>query len=54
MAYKAAEFAVKYRNKFAKDIVCDLICFRKHGISLFDKLKNLGRLILIDKDFLNP
>ena len=30
MAYKAAKLALKYRNKFAKDIVVDINCFRRY------------------------
>jgi probable 2-oxoglutarate dehydrogenase E1 component DHKTD1 len=36
LAYKAANFAVNYRNKFAKDIIVDLICFRKYGHNELD------------------
>jgi len=30
-AYYAALFAVDYRNTFKKDIVIDLVCYRRHG-----------------------
>ena len=43
MAHKAAEFAVKYRNTFGKDIVVDLVCFRKYGHNELD-----------DPSFTNP
>jgi probable 2-oxoglutarate dehydrogenase E1 component DHKTD1 len=43
LAYKAAELSVKYRNKFAKDIVVDLVCFRKYGHNELD-----------DPSFTNP
>ena len=43
MAYKVGELAVKYRNKFAKDIVVDLVCFRKYGHNELD-----------DPSFTNP
>jgi probable 2-oxoglutarate dehydrogenase E1 component DHKTD1 len=43
LAYKAGQFAVKYRNKFAKDIVIDLVCFRKYGHNELD-----------DPSFTNP
>lgn len=36
-AYKAAELAIKYRNTFGKDIVVDLICFRKYGHNELDE-----------------
>ena len=36
LAYKAAEFAVKYRNLFGKDIVVDLMCFRRWGHNELD------------------
>lgn len=36
LAWKAAQFAINYRNKFAKDIVVDLICFRKYGHNELD------------------
>lgn len=36
MAYRAAELATKYRNKFGKDILVNLICFRKHGHNELD------------------
>ena len=36
MAFKAAELAVKYRQRYGKDIVVDLICFRKHGHNELD------------------
>ena len=35
-AYKAAELAVKYRNTFGKDIVVDLIGFRRWGHNELD------------------
>jgi len=27
----AVDFAVSYRNQFAKDVVIDIVCFRRHG-----------------------
>jgi probable 2-oxoglutarate dehydrogenase E1 component DHKTD1 len=36
LAYKAAEFAVKYRNLFGKDIIVDLVCFRRWGHNELD------------------
>lgn len=43
MAYKAGQLATKYRNKFGKDILVDLVCFRKHGHNELD-----------DPSFTNP
>lgn len=43
MAYKAGQFAAKYRNKFGKDVVVDLVCFRKFGHNELD-----------DPSFTNP
>ncbi len=36
LAWKAAQFAINYRNKFSKDVVIDLICFRKYGHNELD------------------
>ena len=33
----AAELAMEYRNEFKKDVVVDLVCFRKHGHSEADE-----------------
>lgn len=30
-AYYAALFAIDYRNKFKRDVVIDLVCYRRHG-----------------------
>ena len=43
LAYKAGQFSVEYRNKFGKDIVIDMICFRKYGHNELD-----------DPSFTNP
>ena len=37
LAYKAAKFALKYRNTFAKDIIVDITCFRKYGHNELDE-----------------
>ena len=36
VAFKAGELAAKYRQRYGKDIVVDLICFRKHGHNELD------------------
>jgi probable 2-oxoglutarate dehydrogenase E1 component DHKTD1 len=36
LAYKAANLAVSYRNKFGKDILVDLVCYRKYGHNELD------------------
>lgn len=43
LAWKAAELAANYRNKFGKDILVDLVCFRKYGHNELD-----------DPSFTNP
>jgi probable 2-oxoglutarate dehydrogenase E1 component DHKTD1 len=36
LAHKAAQLCVKYRSLFNKDIVVDMVCFRKHGHNEID------------------
>lgn len=43
LAYKAGKFAVDYRAKFGKDVVVDIVCFRKYGHNELD-----------DPSFTNP
>ncbi|RNA23119.1 putative 2-oxoglutarate dehydrogenase E1 component DHKTD1 mitochondrial [Brachionus plicatilis] len=43
LAYRAGQFAVEYRNKFGKDVLVDMVCFRKYGHNELD-----------DPSFTNP
>jgi 2-oxoglutarate dehydrogenase E1 component len=31
MVFKAARFAIEYRQKFKSDIIVDIVCYRRHG-----------------------
>ncbi|OAF72082.1 hypothetical protein A3Q56_00126 [Intoshia linei] len=42
---KAARLAMKYRNKFSKDIFVELVCFRKHGHNEMDEARFTNPLL---------